>query len=85
MQISDKNREQLDILKEECAEVIQAASKITRFGADERSLARLTEEIGDLFGILEWVIKENNLSLDEIEAQVIAKQAKMLKYTQYQD
>lgn len=48
-------KETLSILQEECAEVIQAISKIQRFGIDEshpvtkiKNREHLEEEIGDL-------------------------------------
>jgi hypothetical protein len=58
------SREQLllDILSEECAEVIQRASKAIRFGlehtgpyntADNRTL--LEEELGDLMGMIDML------------------------------
>ena len=44
--------EVLQLLQEECAEVIQAASKCIRFGEKDNTY-QLEKEIGDLFCILE--------------------------------
>ena len=43
-----KENEILQILSEECAEVIVATSKIIRFGENEKNLERLKCELGDL-------------------------------------
>ena len=53
--MNKQEQEILDILQEECAEVIQMISKCRRFGIDnfhlksgELNRTRLTEELGDL-------------------------------------
>ncbi len=55
----DQRAEALTILMEECAELIQATSKVLRFGPDAQSangansLSELqTQEIADLFAII---------------------------------
>jgi NTP pyrophosphatase (non-canonical NTP hydrolase) len=57
--MNSKENEILNILQEECAEVIQMVSKCRRFGMEERHLKdggtnreRLTEEIGDVICML---------------------------------
>jgi NTP pyrophosphatase (non-canonical NTP hydrolase) len=62
-----------DILIEECAEVIQAVSKVKRFGidsVDETNRDRLEQEIGDLLTMIDLlyvkgIINEKNV----LEAQ----------------
>ena len=45
--------ESLIILAEECAEVIQAVSKLQRFGInDAKNIKALENEIGDVFAML---------------------------------
>jgi|APGre2960657444_1045066.scaffolds.fasta_scaffold139401_2 NTP pyrophosphatase (non-canonical NTP hydrolase) len=51
--LDEKHKEIMSIAQEECAEVIQAISKIFRFGLDESfegrtNRERLTSELGDL-------------------------------------
>jgi len=52
--LTDHEREVLVILMEECAEVIQAASKLVRFGKENRpdngksNIYTLSAEVGDL-------------------------------------
>lgn len=59
------------ILQEECGEVIQAVSKILRFGYDDeykgvKNSTRLTEEIGDLLAMI-YLLEENDLiDLEEV-------------------
>ena len=52
--MNSKEKEVMDILQEECAEVIQAVSKISRFGLDNLKPGKpktnrdhLEEELGD--------------------------------------
>ena len=65
-----KEFEPLDILQEECAEVIQAVSKIRRFGFEsfspydpskQTNKDHLVEEIGDVLAVIEIVQKEYDL------------------------
>jgi NTP pyrophosphatase (non-canonical NTP hydrolase) len=58
-----KENEILLIAQEECAEVIQAISKVFRFGMDERyedetNRARLEEEIGDVACLIQKKVKK---------------------------
>ena len=55
--MNEKTKEVMDILQEECAEVIQAVSKISRFGIDNMKPGKpltnrehLEEELGDMLG-----------------------------------
>lgn len=50
----NKTEEALDILQEECAEVIQVVSKIKRFGMKSNQ-ERLVQEIGDLYCMMQII------------------------------
>lgn len=52
-----KQEEFLNILQEECAEVIQAVSKIKRFGWREENILNLQLEVGDLLCMLDMLPK----------------------------
>jgi NTP pyrophosphatase (non-canonical NTP hydrolase) len=59
MKLSEKEKEILLIIQEECAEVIQAISKVMRFGIDsEHPVTKITnkehleEELGDLLAVI---------------------------------
>jgi len=80
-------KEVMDILQEECAEVIQAVSKISRFGIDNQkpgnpktNREHLEEELGDMLAMIDLlkemgVVSENNLDA--------AKHAKIEKLKQW--
>ena len=53
-----RKQELLDILQEECAEVVQAVSKVRRFGESERNIHDLRTEIGDVLGVLKLLMDE---------------------------
>jgi hypothetical protein len=81
--MKSKDEEILRITQEECAEIIQAISKIFRFGFFERypikgpnNLEKLEEEIGDLLCMIDLLV-ENGL-VNEANLKYAAK-AKMLK------
>ena len=74
--MDSQNEETLRILQEECAEVIQAISKIFRFELDgvyndRTNRLRLTEEIGDLLAMV-----------DLLEQQGIVDSNLLIKYKQ---
>jgi NTP pyrophosphatase (non-canonical NTP hydrolase) len=82
--ITDYQEECLNILQEECAEVIQSASKIKRFGItgrrdgdDLNNLQNLQLEIGDVLALIEKVL-EANIGLTAAGLET-AKQAKLDK------
>jgi NTP pyrophosphatase (non-canonical NTP hydrolase) len=59
-QVNDHQEECLNILQEECAEVIQAVSKIKRFGisgrkigAELNNLQNLEMELGDVLAMID--------------------------------
>jgi len=62
--MDNKTKEVMDILQEECAEVIQAVSKISRFGIDnlkpgkpKTNREHLEEELGDMLAMID-ILKE---------------------------
>jgi len=86
-EMNAKEKEVMDILQEECAEVIQAVSKISRFGIDnfkpgkpKTNRAHLEEELGDMLAMIDIMIELRVISLDNLE---IAKTAKVEKLKQW--
>jgi NTP pyrophosphatase (non-canonical NTP hydrolase) len=76
-------QEVLDILQEEAAEVIQAVSKIRRFGAlnhkdgeTQTNLEHLEEELGDMEAMLEILMEMGIVSWGNV---TVAKRAKIEK------
>lgn len=83
-QVNQHQEECLNILQEECAEVIQAASKIKRFGIynrkdgdDLNNLQNLEMELGDLLAMID-LCREAGLGITE-EGLEKAKKAKKLR------
>lgn len=72
--------EVLQILQEECAEVIQAASKCVRFGT-EKNLLSLEKEIGDVVCILDIMHKHDMVSHTNLDRYIIEKYEKLEKYS----
>jgi NTP pyrophosphatase (non-canonical NTP hydrolase) len=85
--MDDKLKEVMDILQEECAEVIQAVSKISRFGIDnikpgkpKTNREHLEEELGDMLAMIDIMLEKSVISLEHLE---IAKRAKIEKLKQW--
>ena len=74
--------EALRILQEECAEVVQAVSKVFRFGMNDiyqgtSNKGRLEEEIGDLLCMVDILVERCVLSDSEINGARKAKREKL--------
>jgi NTP pyrophosphatase (non-canonical NTP hydrolase) len=85
--MDEQTKEVMDILQEECAEVIQAVSKISRFGFDnfkpgkpKTNRQHLEEEIGDVLAMIDILQKMDEVSFNNIEA---AREAKIEKLKQW--
>jgi hypothetical protein len=86
--MNSKTKEVMDILQEECAEVIQAVSKVSRFGIDnvkpgkpKTNREHLEEEIGDLLAMVDIMVEFSVISLDNLEVAKRAKIEKLKKWS----
>lgn len=85
--ITDKTQEALIILQEECAEVIQAASKIYRFGIDNEHKSGATQrenlelEIGDMLALVDILVDQGVINLYNINKANAAKKEKLKKWS----
>ena len=86
--MNDKNRETLIILQEECAEVVQATSKIFRFGMDqimgnqeETNLKLLEGEIGDVLAMIDLLQSQGLISKEGLNKAKKAKIEKLKKWS----
>ena len=84
--------EVMDILQEECAEVIQAVSKISRFGIDnykpgkpKTNREHLEEELGDVLAMIDILIEYGVISEDHLEYAKAAKIEKLKKWSSIYD
>lgn len=80
-------QEALDILQEECAEVIVEISKCRRFGLDSfhyktgiKHSAMLETEVGDVLALVDILVEQGMLDLNTLD---IAKEAKKDKLKQW--
>lgn len=82
--MNNTTKEIMDILQEECAEVIVAVSKISRFGIDNYKPGKpltnrqhLAEELGDLQAMIDLCVEHNVVSLAEVDLAKNAKHEKL--------
>jgi len=80
--------EVMNILGEECAEVIQAISKCNRFGLNnfkpgkpKTNLQHLEEELGDLLAMIDILHEMDVVSWNNLEAAKAAKIEKLKKWS----
>jgi NTP pyrophosphatase (non-canonical NTP hydrolase) len=85
--MSNKTQETLDILQEECAEVIVEVSKCRRFGLDSvhyktgiKHNRMLEMEIGDVLAMVDILLEQGVLDQKRLDD---AKQNKKLKLKQW--
>lgn len=86
---NDHEQELLICLIEECSEVIQRATKLLRFGAEEKqsgqektNTERLSEEFGDLLEVSNMLIECGIILLYNVEIGKESKRKKLKKYLQ---
>lgn len=86
--MKEKIDEVMNILSEECAEVIQAVSKINRFGMDnykpgkpKTNRQHLEEELGDLMAMIDILQEMDVISYTNIEKAAEAKHEKLKKWS----
>lgn len=84
--VKEYNDELLTILMEECAEVIQAASKIIRFGVDseyngDNAVEVLEKELGDLYCMIDLVHANDMISFTKLDEHAQAKYEKLKKWS----
>ena len=90
--MNNKEKEVMDILQEECAEVIQAVSKCSRFGIDNYKPGKpltnrehLEEELGDLLAMVDIMREMGIVSSITLEVAKMAKIEKLKKWSTIYD
>ena len=86
-----REREILDIIQEECAEIIHRAAKAKRFGLEEvqpgqpwPNKQRLSFEIGDLLGVLDLARMEGLILDKHVMRTRAGKMGKLAEFMQTQ-
>jgi NTP pyrophosphatase (non-canonical NTP hydrolase) len=87
--MNEHNNEVMDILQEEAAEVIQAVSKIRRFGVDNAkpgteytNRQHLEEELGDMLAMIDILMINNVVSWANLHRAKRAKIEKLKKWSE---
>jgi len=86
--LTDYEREILVCAMEECGEIVRAASKVIRFGKENRpdsgivNTEALSGEIGDLLAVVERLIAANLVFPDYISIAMDRKDNRLDKYLQ---
>jgi len=90
--MDSQTKEVMDILQEECAEVIQALSKISRFGLDnlkpgkpKTNRAHLEDEIGDVLAMVDILLEMSVIDRQNLEIAKRAKIEKLKKWSNIQN
>ena len=85
--MNKRTQEILDILQEECAEVIQEVSKCRRFGIDslhpdgQYHRDHLEQEIGDILYMVELLYEAGVISESGLERARTRKEERLRKYS----
>ena len=86
--MDNKTKEVMDILQEECAEVIQAVSKISRFGLDnlkpgkpKTNREHLEEELGDMMAMITILVERNIIDSVKLQQAEAAKREKLKQWS----
>jgi NTP pyrophosphatase (non-canonical NTP hydrolase) len=81
--LTEHERELFSITQEECAEVIQAISKILRFGFNEEfaNKEKLTNEIGDLLACITLLYASGIVDKEEVELAIENKILKLKRWS----
>ncbi len=86
--MESENNEVMDITQEECAEVIQAISKIRRFGIDNTkpgteytNRAHLEEELGDVLAMIDILMINEVVKWGNLHKAKRAKIEKLKKWS----
>ena len=84
--IKDYEHELLTITMEECAEVIQACSKVMRFGPDSEydgktAREHLEKELGDLYCMIDLIHAHDLVSFTALDDYANEKYEKLRKWS----
>lgn len=86
--MKERVQEILDILQEECAEVIVEVSKCRRFGIDSQHYKTLVphremleQELGDVMAMIKLLLEDGVITVEGIEAAAERKIEKLHKWS----
>ena len=86
--MDNKLHEVMNILSEECAEVIQTITKCQRFGlenyspnSDASNRQRLCQELGDVLAMIEILVEQGHMSPEDLIKAKEQKTEKLLTWS----
>lgn len=86
--MNSKTDEVMNILSEECAEVVQAVSKINRFGLDnykpgkpKTNREHLEEELGDVLAMVDILLEQGVVTRQSLDVAKANKIEKLKKWS----
>lgn len=84
--MTENEKEIMLIMQEECAEVVQAISKVFRFGFDSShngvsNMEHLSEEMGDMLCMYELMLRNGLINGNAVEYAKRAKYDKLKKWS----
>jgi NTP pyrophosphatase (non-canonical NTP hydrolase) len=84
--MNEKQKEVMLIAQEECAEVIQAISKVFRFGRSDEyngqsNKQRLEEEVGDLLCMIRLMMNQGMIDENNVNKASVQKQIKLERWS----
>jgi NTP pyrophosphatase (non-canonical NTP hydrolase) len=84
--MKDQSHQIMSIVQEEAAEVIQAISKVFRFGLDTKwngisNREHLEEELGDLQAMIQLLIQTDIVSNEKVKDAAAKKLIKLQKWS----
>lgn len=69
------------VTAEECGELVQSCMKIARWGIDDDKRNTLLEEAGDVYCMLQLLIKNGVLTQEELDTRAAVKVEKLKRFT----
>ena len=75
-----KNQQLLTVTMEECGELIQACSKVARFGFEEKT-EELAKEAGDVLAMIELMVEYGWITKEQLDNRIPIKRNKLKIYS----
>ena len=84
MRLSNKltwRQQLLTITMEECGELVQACSKVARFGFEQEKVDELAKEAGDVLCMIDLMVEYGWLTQEQLDNRIPIKRNKLKIYS----
>ena len=75
-----KNQQLLTVTMEECGELIQACSKVARFGFEEK-IDEVAKEAGDVLAMIQLMVEYGWITQEQLDNRIPIKRNKLKIYS----